>query len=62
MVAGGGGGNQAKFFGCYLIGSQNPAMKGRSYVGFTVNPARRLQQHNGKGWVVTPLPGVRLVT
>ena len=39
--------NTKKFFGCYLIGSLNPAMKGRSYVGFTVNPARRLQQHNG---------------
>eukprot|EP00227_Mantoniella_beaufortii_P004666 CAMPEP_0197607596 /NCGR_PEP_ID=MMETSP1326-20131121/47417_1 /TAXON_ID=1155430 /ORGANISM="Genus nov. species nov., Strain RCC2288" /LENGTH=185 /DNA_ID=CAMNT_0043175671 /DNA_START=85 /DNA_END=639 /DNA_ORIENTATION=- len=37
----------ANFFGCYLVGSLNPAMKGRSYVGFTVNPARRLQQHNG---------------
>lgn len=36
-----------KFFGCYLVGSQNPAMKGRSYVGFTVNPPRRLRQHNG---------------
>ena len=35
------------FFGCYLVGSQNPAMKGRSYVGFTVNPPRRIQQHNG---------------
>ena len=28
----------ASFFGCYLLASLNPAMKGRSYVGFTVNP------------------------
>ena len=34
-------GPDGSFFGCYLVGSRNPAMKGRSYVGFTVNPARR---------------------
>ena len=35
------------FYACYLVGSLDPAMKGRSYVGFTVNPERRIRQHNG---------------
>jgi len=35
------------FRACYLVGSQNPSMRGRSYVGFTVNPPRRILQHNG---------------
>ena len=35
------------FHACYLVGSLDPSMKGRSYVGFTVNPERRIRQHNG---------------
>merc|ERR1719253_1087897 len=32
-------------FACYLL--QSEASKHRSYVGFTVNPRRRIRQHNG---------------
>ncbi|KAK9998915.1 hypothetical protein SO802_018518 [Lithocarpus litseifolius] len=36
------------FFACYLLLSLSPRHKGHTYIGFTVNPRRRIRQHNGE--------------
>ncbi|XP_007017048.2 PREDICTED: uncharacterized protein LOC18591071 [Theobroma cacao] len=42
-------GKQGKgFFACYLLTSLSPRHKGHTYIGFTVNPRRRIRQHNGE--------------
>lgn len=36
------------FFACYLLRSLHPKHPYSTYIGFTVNPYRRLRQHNGE--------------
>ncbi|XP_065881930.1 structure-specific endonuclease subunit slx1 isoform X2 [Euphorbia lathyris] len=36
------------FYACYLLTSLCPRFKGHTYIGFTVNPKRRIRQHNGE--------------
>lgn len=56
IEGGGGGGGKGvgdgdgngKFFACYLLVSLSPRHKGQTYIGFTVNPRRRIRQHNGE--------------
>lgn len=40
--------NGESFFACYLLTSLSPRRKGHTYIGFTVNPRRRIRQHNGE--------------
>ncbi|CAI0399494.1 unnamed protein product [Linum tenue] len=37
-----------RFFACYLLTSLSPRSKNFTYIGFTVNPRRRIRQHNGE--------------
>uniref|UniRef100_A0A6B2LS06 GIY-YIG domain-containing protein n=1 Tax=Arcella intermedia TaxID=1963864 RepID=A0A6B2LS06_9EUKA len=36
-----------RFFCCYLLCSLAEGYSNHAYIGFTVNPARRIRQHNG---------------
>jgi predicted GIY-YIG superfamily endonuclease len=37
-----------RFFACYILTSLKDGCKDHTYIGFTINPKRRLRQHNGE--------------
>jgi structure-specific endonuclease subunit SLX1 len=37
-----------QFYGVYLLASLHPSHSRSAYIGFTVNPPRRIRQHNGE--------------
>ena len=37
-----------QFYGVYLLTSRHPSHSRSAYIGFTVNPPRRIRQHNGE--------------
>lgn len=41
-------GKGSGFFACYLLTSLCPRFKGHTYIGYTLNPRRRIRQHNGE--------------